>query len=99
MFKQQFVIDEEVWRTDVDIIRCGVDLLSSFGIGENLWGIVLIKDIRKDGARHRSSALWQEEADIAIAYGGVHDPVEKAIASSDYVVYRGDSLCNLLKML
>ena len=40
-----------------------------------------------------------EEADIAIAYGGVHDPVSKAIENSDYVVYDGGSLCKLLRML
>lgn len=40
-----------------------------------------------------------EEADIAIAYGGVHAPVDSAIVNSDYVVYDGGSLCRLLKML
>lgn len=40
-----------------------------------------------------------EEADIAIAYGGVHDPVSRAIENSDYVVYDGGSLCKLLRML
>ena len=40
-----------------------------------------------------------EEADIAIAYGGVHKPSDKARLNSDYVVYDGGSLCKLLKML
>ena len=40
-----------------------------------------------------------EEANIAIAYGGVHRPVNEAIAISDYVVFEGDALCRLLKML
>lgn len=40
-----------------------------------------------------------EEADIAIAYGGVHRPSDKARLNSDYVVYNGGALCNLLKML
>lgn len=40
-----------------------------------------------------------EEADVAIAYGGVHDPVTKAIQNADYVTYDGGSLCKLLKML
>ena len=40
-----------------------------------------------------------EEADIAIAYGGVHRPSDKARRNSDYVVYDGGALCRLLKML
>lgn len=40
-----------------------------------------------------------EEADVAVAYGGVHNPVNRAIENSDYVVYDGGALCKLLKML
>ena len=40
-----------------------------------------------------------EEADISIAYGGVHKPVGTAISISDYVVFDGGALCRLLKML
>ena len=40
-----------------------------------------------------------EEANIAIAYGGVHKPVSAAISVSDYVVYDGGALCRLLRML
>lgn len=40
-----------------------------------------------------------EEADISIAYGGVHQPVNMAISVSDYVVFDGGVLCRLLKML
>ena len=40
-----------------------------------------------------------EEADISIAYGGVHKPVNTAISVSDYVVFDGGALCRLLKML
>ena len=40
-----------------------------------------------------------EEADAAVAFGGVHPPVNKAIQNADYVVYRGGALCKLLKML
>ena len=40
-----------------------------------------------------------EEADISIAYGGVHKPVRPAISVSDYVVFDGGALCRLLKML
>ena len=40
-----------------------------------------------------------EEADVSIAYGGVHSPVRDAIENADYVVYKGETLCKLLKML
>ena len=40
-----------------------------------------------------------EEANISIAYGGVHKPVSAAISVSDYVVFDGGALCRLLKML
>ena len=40
-----------------------------------------------------------EEANISIAYGGVHRPVSTAISVSDYVVFNGGALCRLLKML
>ena len=40
-----------------------------------------------------------EEADIAIAYGGVHKPVSAAISISNYVVSNGGALCRLLKTL
>ncbi|MBR1885393.1 MAG: HAD family phosphatase [Schwartzia sp.] len=40
-----------------------------------------------------------EAADIAVSYGGVHRPVEAAIAASDYMARDADSLCGLLLML
>ena len=40
-----------------------------------------------------------EEANIAIAYGGVHKPVIAAISIADYVIFEGGALCRLLKML
>lgn len=40
-----------------------------------------------------------EEANISVAYGGVHKPVSAAISVSDYVVFDGGALCRLLKML
>ena len=38
-------------------------------------------------------------ADVAIAYGGVHMPVDAAIAISDYVIFDGGELCRLLEKL
>ena len=40
-----------------------------------------------------------EAADIAISYGGVHRPVEAAIAASDYMAKDAEALCRLLRML
>lgn len=40
-----------------------------------------------------------EEADIGVAFGGIHSPIHQLIQISDYVVYRGDALCKLLKTL
>lgn len=37
-----------------------------------------------------------EIADIGVAYGGVHNPVDTLIELSDYVVYDSQSLVNLL---
>lgn len=40
-----------------------------------------------------------EAADVAISYGGVHKPIDTAVAISDYVVFESGELCRLLKML
>jgi len=40
-----------------------------------------------------------EAADIAVSYGGVHRPVEAAIAASGYMAKDAESLCKLLRML
>lgn len=40
-----------------------------------------------------------EEADIGIAYGGVHHPVPDIVRIANYVCYEGGSLCRLLSTL
>lgn len=40
-----------------------------------------------------------EAADIGIAYGGVHEPYKNLLEISNYIVYRSESLCNLLNTL
>lgn len=40
-----------------------------------------------------------EEADVGIAYGGVHEPVAALHEMADYVVYDGATLCRLLATL
>ncbi len=40
-----------------------------------------------------------EEADIGVAYGGVHPPAREVIENADYVVGQGATLCKLLNTL
>ena len=40
-----------------------------------------------------------EAADVSIAFGGVHKPVDAAISVADYVVFDSGALCRLLKIL
>jgi len=40
-----------------------------------------------------------EKADIKIAYGAVHEPVETLIQLADYVTYHQEGLCNILNTL
>ncbi|RQO49205.1 HAD family hydrolase [Variovorax sp. KBW07] len=40
-----------------------------------------------------------EAADVGVAYGGVHSPVQSLIEISDYVVFEGSALCRLLNTL
>jgi HAD superfamily phosphoserine phosphatase-like hydrolase len=40
-----------------------------------------------------------QEADVRIAYGGVHAPAQGLVEVSDYVVSNGSALCRLLKTL
>lgn len=37
------------------------------------------------------------EADVAIAYGGVHKPADDVISLADYVARDGDELCRILR--
>lgn len=39
------------------------------------------------------------ESDIKIAFGAIHHPPKSLVNLANYIVYSGDSLCNLLKML
>lgn len=40
-----------------------------------------------------------EEADVGIAFGGTHDPIQTLVQLSDYVTYSERGLCNLLSTL
>ncbi len=39
------------------------------------------------------------EADVGIAFGGVHTPTASAVGAADFVVHSGEVLCSLLKAL
>lgn len=49
-----------------------------------------------DGA---NDAAMLDQADVGIAFGGVHSPAKAAIHASRYVIHDGNTLCNLLRML
>ena len=49
-----------------------------------------------DGA---NEAAMLEEADVGIAFGGVHPPAKSAINASKYVIHDGNTLCSLLRAL
>ena len=40
-----------------------------------------------------------EKADVGVAFGGVHFPVEALLENADFVTFNGSSLCKLLKQL
>lgn len=40
-----------------------------------------------------------EEADISIAFGGTHKPIQSLVTVSNYVIYEEEPLCRLLNML
>ena len=49
-----------------------------------------------DGA---NDAAMLDQADVGIAFGGVHSPAKAAIHASRYVIHDGNTLCNLLRTL
>jgi phosphoserine phosphatase len=65
----------------------------------------IIEKIRKDYDRvvvigdGMNDAPMFEKADIRVAYGGVHNPVETLIKLSNYVTYNQEGLCNILNTL
>ena len=39
------------------------------------------------------------EADISIAFGGVHSPAPSAVSAANYIVHEGAALCRMLRVL
>lgn len=66
-----------------------------------------LRDFIKNNPKKRMIAIGDstndipmfEEADIGIAYGGVHEPVSQLMKISDYITYDGEALCQLLTAL
>lgn len=64
-----------------------------------------IRELRRDARRvlavgeGSNDIPMLAEADIAIAYGGVHRPADEVISLADYVVQDGEELCRMLKCL
>ena len=64
-----------------------------------------IKKLRAEGGRviaigeSVNDLPMLRAADVSIAYGGVHRPIDAAIEVSDFVVFDGMTLCRLLKTL
>lgn len=103
----------DIWiKPIVERLGC-TSYTSVSGVGDD--GLPELKSILDKGAairelRKKTSKLVAigegfndvpmfEEADVAVAYGGVHKPVDTLIDISDYVVMEGEALCRLLKML
>lgn len=95
--------------------RCGVKLYSSKAQLQNNRVILdkvlekssAIRELRATGRFDRIVAIGDgandvpmlREADIRIAFGGVHKPAPTVIQEADYVIHDASSLCHMLKGL
>jgi HAD superfamily phosphoserine phosphatase-like hydrolase len=103
----------DVWVSELtDSLGCGVFSSRAKTDGDRLLGIDNILDKGSAVAELRSrfdrivavgdgmnDTPMFEKADVRIAYGAVHPPVESLIKLADFVTYHEDGLCNLLSTL
>ena len=88
--------------------RLGCEIYSSTLDGGRLRIIdkgAVVRRLRSQSARVISigesfnDVSMLEAADVSIAYGGVHRPIAAAVSVADFVVFDGETLCRLLKIL
>lgn len=104
----------DIWIRPI-LLRCGCQVFSSTGEYVNgklqLKSILnkarALRSIRKDMGYERVIAVGNgandvsmlEQADVGIAFGGVHSATQAAIHASRYITHDGSTLCSLLKTL
>jgi len=113
--QQSFIISGNLdyWiRPLLDDLGCGSFTSTGVVEGDRLVGIehVLVKSeavaqLRKHfekvvviGESVNDIPMF-EAADVGVAYGGVHDPVENLVQVADYLTYNPKALCRLLGTL
>ena len=103
----------EVWiQPLIEKLGCKVFTSRSVTVGDQLVGVDYImhksKPIQALKSKYNKVVTIGESmndipmfevADIGVAFGGVHEPVDELIKISDYVVYEGRTLCRLLNTL
>jgi HAD superfamily phosphoserine phosphatase-like hydrolase len=104
----------DIWIEPI-LLRCGCQAFSSEGEYVNgrlqLKSILnkarALRSIREDMGYARvvavgdgaNDAAMLDQADVGIAYGGVHSAAQAAIHASRYVIHDGSTLCTLLRTL
>ncbi len=103
----------DVWIKDlIDIIGCSVYCSKGEVVNNKLIKVIsvlgkdeAIKELRKTydkivvvGDGMGDVAMF-EEADVRIAFGGTHNPIQTLIQNSDFITYEENALCRLLNTL